>query len=63
VAIICSDVFLQLAKSIAQAKGISSPRLVVISHPLAGISRDEVRIKADKAVDTVISMLTGSQKQ
>jgi hypothetical protein len=57
-AVICSDVFLTLAKSISLAKGISSPRLVVIPHPLAGITPDEVRIKADKVIDNVISMLT-----
>ena len=45
-----------------QAKGISSPRLVVIPHPLAGITADEVAKKADNAVDTVVSILTGRQK-
>jgi hypothetical protein len=55
-------VFLSLAKSIAQAKGISSPRLVVIPHPLAGITQDEVQHKADSAVETVVAMLTGPLK-
>jgi hypothetical protein len=58
-AIICSDAFLALAKSISTALGISSPRLVVIPHPLAGIPADEVRIKADNVVITVVEKLTG----
>jgi hypothetical protein len=57
-AVICSDAFLFLAKSISIAKGISSPRLVVIPHPLAGISADEVRKKAENVVDIVVAQLT-----
>jgi hypothetical protein len=52
-------VFLSLAKSISQAKGISDPRLVVIPHPLAGITPVEVQKKAESVVDTVVAMLTG----
>jgi hypothetical protein len=58
-AIICSDAFCALARSISSAKGISSPRLIVIPHPLAGISADDVRLKADNAVDSVVAKLTG----
>jgi hypothetical protein len=58
-AIICTDAFLTLAKSISTAKGISSPRLVVIPHPLAGISADEVRKKAENVVSTVVEKLIG----
>jgi hypothetical protein len=60
-AIICSDAFLSLAKSISLAKGISAPRLVAIPHPLAGIAPEEVRKKAENAVDTIVAALVGTR--
>ena len=39
------------------AKGISAPRLVSIPHPLAGITPEEVRKKAESAVDTIVAVL------
>jgi hypothetical protein len=60
-AIICSDAFLSLAKSVSMARGISAPRLVVIPHPLAGIAPDEVRKKAENAVDTIVAVLVGTR--
>jgi len=60
-AIICSDAFLLLAKSVSLARGISDPRLVTIPHPLAGIAPEEVRKKAENAVDTIIAVLVGTR--
>ena len=56
-AIICSDAFISLARSISQAKGMSSPRLVTIPHPLAGIAPDEVHKKAENTVEKIVAML------
>ncbi len=61
-AVICSDAFLSLARSISQAKGISAPRLVSIPHPLAGITPDEVRKKAESAVDAIVAVLVSSKE-
>jgi hypothetical protein len=58
-AVICSDAFISLARSTSQAKGISTPRLVEIPHPLAGIAPDEVQKKAENAVDTIVAVLLG----
>jgi len=58
-AVICSDAFLTLARSVSLAKGLSSPRLVVIPHPLAGIPAAEVRKKAENVVAAVAALLTG----
>jgi hypothetical protein len=60
-AVVCSDAFFALARSISQAKGISAPRLVPIPHPLAGITPEEVRKKAENAVDTIIAVLVGTR--
>jgi hypothetical protein len=36
---------------------MAAPRLVVIPHPLAGISRAEVQKKADNAIPEIVDML------
>jgi len=43
------------------ARGISAPRLVAIPHPLAGITPEEVRKKAEDAVDTIVAVLVGTR--
>jgi hypothetical protein len=60
-AIICSDAFVSLARSLSRAKGIRSPRLVVIPHPLAGITPAEVQEKADNAMDAIVDRLADSK--
>jgi hypothetical protein len=57
---ICSDAFISLAKAIAASKGMSSLRLVVIPHPIAGLPADQVQAKADKALDEIIKCLLGT---
>jgi hypothetical protein len=59
-AVICSDAFMSLAKSVSLARGILTPRLVSIPHPLAGITPEEVRKKAESAVNTIVAVLVGS---
>jgi hypothetical protein len=56
---ICSDAFISLAKAIAASKGMSSLRLVVIPHPIAGIAVEQVRAKADNAFDEIAQSLVG----
>jgi len=58
VALICSDAFVPLANSLKR-KMPTGPRLplVVIKHPLGGISIDEVRARADQALPQLISAL------
>jgi hypothetical protein len=38
--------------------GISDLPLVVVSHPIGGISPEEVMLKADGIIDKVIGQLT-----
>jgi len=60
---ICSDMFVRLAKILSASKGLSSLPLVVIPHPLGGITPQEVGGKADKAVDGVVRLLTESHEK
>jgi len=57
---ICTDAFISLARAVAASKGMSSLRLVVVPHPIAGLPADQVRAKADKAVDEIIRCLVGT---
>jgi hypothetical protein len=55
---ICSNRFEFLARATAKAMGISDLPLVVVSHPIGGISPEEVMLKADGIIDKVIGQLT-----
>jgi hypothetical protein len=57
---ICSDAFISLAKAVAASKGVHSLNMVVIKHPIAGIPADQVRIKADNALDEIVRCLVGA---
>ena len=50
--------FEQLAKLEAKNRGIETLPLALIPHPLGGIAEDEVRKKADLAVDAVVKAVT-----
>jgi len=49
-AVICSAPFLKLGQNQAKTFGAPDLPLVLIRHPLGGISLDEVRARADSAV-------------
>ena len=55
---IVSDLFLDLAKSIASARGLPELKLAIIPHPLGGLPPEEVRAKAAKAINAIIGSLT-----
>jgi hypothetical protein len=57
---ICSDSFASLAATIALAKGMPSLTRVVIPHPIAGLPAQEVRAKADRAMEEILKALLGT---
>jgi hypothetical protein len=50
--------FEQLAKLEAKNRGLADLPLALIPHPLGGIREDEVRKKAEQAVETVRKAVT-----
>ena len=52
--------FEQLAKLESKNRGLEGLRLALIPHPLGGIAEDEVRKKADLAIDAVVRAVTVS---
>jgi hypothetical protein len=55
---VCTNRFETLARATATGLGITDIPLVVVSHPIGGISAQEVIAKADSILDRVISRLT-----
>jgi hypothetical protein len=54
---ICSSRFEVLAKATATGLGMPDLRLVIVPHPIGGISAEEVIAKADSILDKVIKQL------
>ena len=55
---ICTDRFEFLARTITKSLGVPNLSLVIISHPIGGLSPEEVQEKADNVIeDIVIRML------
>ena len=57
-ATICTDEFVSLGRTEAQALGMPGLPLVVIPHPLGGLRPEEVRAKAEGAIDEIVYVLT-----
>ena len=56
-AVICSTPFLKLGQAQAGVFGVPDLPLIVIPHPLGGISIEEVRGRAEVAIPKVIDLL------
>ncbi len=56
-AVICSGPFLKLGKAQARVFGVPDLPLIVIPHPLGGISLDEVKGRAEVAIPQLIELL------
>jgi hypothetical protein len=52
--------FAGLARRAADAYGFPDARIAVVEHPLGGISEHDVTVRAERAVDTVLELLTSS---
>jgi hypothetical protein len=50
--------FEALARLEARNRGLEALPLALVPHPLGGIGEDEVRKKADLAIDAVLKALT-----
>ena len=53
--------FAGIARSQARALGLPSVRVVAVEHPLDGLERPEVRMRAEAALPEVVAMLSESE--
>jgi hypothetical protein len=57
-AVICSDAFTVTADAMAAVKGARGYRYATTAHPVAVLSADEVRERAEQALPKVVALLT-----
>ena len=56
-AVICSEPFLKLGQTQSRVLGAPELPLIIIKHPLGGISMDDVKARADSALPQVLEVL------
>jgi hypothetical protein len=61
-AVICSDAFTVTADAMAALKGASGYRYATTAHPVAVLTPDEVRKRAEEVLPVVVEILTGEQQ-
>jgi hypothetical protein len=59
-AVICSDAFTVTADAMAAVKGAKGYRYATTAHPVAVLTPDEVRARAEEALPKVVALLTGA---
>jgi hypothetical protein len=57
-AVICSDAFIVTADAMAALKGAKGYRYVTTAHPVAVLTPDQVRSRAEEALPQVVALLT-----
>ncbi|MFC1985261.1 hypothetical protein ACFLT4_05550 [Chloroflexota bacterium] len=56
-ATVCSSEFVSLGKATAQTIGMPHIAIVSVSHPVGGVSREEVLKKADDSFEDIMKSL------
>ena len=62
-AVICSEPFLQLGKNQSRVFGVPDLPLLLIPHPLGGLSLEQVEGRAAHAIPQVVNIIKESFKQ
>ena len=62
VALICTEPFVKLGKTQARVLGLPDLPLVLIPHPLGGLSLDKVQERANVAVPQIADLIRESAK-
>jgi hypothetical protein len=60
-AVVCSDAFVVTADAMAVVKGAKGYRYATTAHPVAVLTTDEVRARAEQALPAVVALLTGGE--
>ncbi len=58
VATVISTEFAKAARAQASALGADDYKTIMVAHPIQPLTRDEVRVLADKAYDEIVARLT-----
>ena len=55
---VMTDRFEPTAKAVAEVNGLPDYPYVVIAHPIANDSAEDLRVKAEAAIDRIVALLT-----
>ncbi len=61
-AVVCSTAFETLGRTQARVLGVPDLPLIMIAHPLGGVSLDEVRARAQVAIPQIVELFRGQLK-
>ena len=61
-AVLCTQPFLKLGKTQAQVLGVPDLPLILIPHPLGGISLEQVEGRAQHALPALLNLLRETMK-
>jgi hypothetical protein len=56
--VICSDAFITTADAMAEVRGATGYRYLTTPHPVAGLTPEQVRERAEAIADEVSRLLT-----
>lgn len=62
-ATVCTDKFQSIADVMRKSNGMPELPLVIVSHPIGGIKKEDLISKADEIIEQIISSLTGIKTQ
>ena len=57
---ICTDAFIETSKAMATMWGAPEYPVIITSHPIAPLTKEQIKERAAQIMDEVVSILTGS---
>ena len=57
--VVATQKFADLARLAATQSGLSNARIVTVAHPVGGVKRVDLGVRADAAVEDVVNRLLG----
>ena len=60
-AVICTDIFTETSRAMASMSGADDFPLIFTAHPIAHLTRQELRQRAEAMLDQIVQILTGAE--
>ena len=57
--VICTDIFTETSRAMASMWGADDFPLIFTAHPIAHLTRQELRARAEMMLDQIVQILTG----
>ncbi len=57
---ICTDIFIDTSRAMASLWGAADFPLIFTPHPIASLTREQLRQRAQEMLDQIVAILTGT---